>query len=133
MLATFSVTLGRKKPLITSKRSPLHSTLDLRLSMNPRKLSPVLLAVLFPFVAVPLQAAADAKQKAETGKVKGPRPEADRSNVAPSRSADKVLVFKKTPQTDLKAHIYFPPGWSASDQRPAIVFWSGGGFRNGAA
>jgi acetyl esterase/lipase len=47
------------------------------------------------------------------------------------RAPDRVVDFKQTPQGELKAHIFFPPGWSARDQRPAIVFWVGGGFRSG--
>lgn len=61
----------------------------------------------------------------------GPRPEEDQSNVTPKRAPDRVLVFKQTPQGDLTAHVYFPPGWTAHDRRPAIVFWVGGGFRAG--
>lgn len=88
-----------------------------------------LAAVLFIMVSS-IDHAADASQK--KARAKGPRPEEDMSKVSPARSPDKVVVFKKTPQVELKAHIYFPPGWSAGDQRPAIVFWSGGAFRNGA-
>lgn len=40
-------------------------------------------------------------------------------------------VFKKTPQGDLQMHLYYPPGWKASDRRPLIVFFFGGGWRNG--
>jgi acetyl esterase/lipase len=65
-------------------------------------------------------------------RAEGPRPEEDMSKVTPTRQPDRIVVFKKTPQIELKAHIYFPRGWSASDRRPAIVFWSGGAFRSGA-
>jgi len=41
-------------------------------------------------------------------------------------------VYKKTPQGDLKMHVYLPQGWKASDKRPAIVFFFGGGWRNGS-
>lgn len=89
----------------------------------------ILAAVLFGVAASLAQAADDATQK--KARAKGPRPEDDTSTVKAVRAPDKVVVFKQTPQGDLKTHIYFPPGWSASDQRPAIVFWSGGAFRNG--
>ena len=88
-----------------------------------------LAATLLGFIASATQAADASEKKA---RAKGPRPEEDMSKVSPARSPDKVVVFKKTPQVELKVHIYFPPGWSANDQHPAIVFWSGGAFRNGA-
>jgi acetyl esterase/lipase len=98
--------------------------------MNIRKSTILLVATLLGVVTSITQAADGSTQK--KARAKGPRPEEDISRVSPARKPDKVVVFKKTPQVELKAHIYFPPGWSASDQRPAIVFWSGGAFRNGA-
>ena len=97
--------------------------------MNLRPVRPILAATLFA-MGVSMTYAADATQR--KSRAKEPRPEEDRSKVSPARPADKVVVFKKTLQGELKAHIYFPPGWSAADRRPAIVFWSGGAFRNGA-
>ncbi len=44
----------------------------------------------------------------------------------------KTLVFKKTPQADLKMTIHFPPNWRKSDKRSAIVFFFGGGWRGGS-
>ena len=41
------------------------------------------------------------------------------------------IVYKQTPQGDLKLYFDFPPDWTASDARPAIVFFFGGGWRNG--
>jgi acetyl esterase len=40
-------------------------------------------------------------------------------------------VYKKTPQGDLKMYVHFPPGWTAQDKRPAIVFFFGGGWTSG--
>ncbi|MFO0808564.1 MAG: alpha/beta hydrolase [Gemmataceae bacterium] len=42
------------------------------------------------------------------------------------------VVFKTTPQGDLKLHLYYPPGWTAEDRRPAVVFFFGGGWVNGS-
>ena len=93
----------------------------------------ILFSVTVLGLVLPAMPAADeAKSKAAPRKARGPAPEADTSNVKPARQPDKILAFKKTPQTELKMHIYFPPGWTAGDRRPAIVFWSGGGFRSGA-
>ncbi len=41
------------------------------------------------------------------------------------------LVFKRTPQGDLKLHFDYPGDWKASDSRPAIVFFFGGGWKGG--
>ncbi len=47
--------------------------------------------------------------------------------------AGKVIecVYKKTPQGELKMLIHFPADWKASDTRPGIVFFFGGGWRSG--
>ena len=41
------------------------------------------------------------------------------------------FVYKKTPQGELSITVSFPPGWKASDKRPAIVFFFGGGWSGG--
>jgi hypothetical protein len=98
--------------------------------MNLRYSTILVVAILLGFSASIIQAADELTQR--KARTKGPRPEEDISKVSSQRSPDKVVVFKKTPQGELKAHIYFPPGWSETDRRPAIVFWSGGAFRSGA-
>lgn len=40
-------------------------------------------------------------------------------------------VYKTIGDRELAIHLHFPPGWKASDKRPAIVFFFGGGWRNG--
>src|SRR5215472_8079577 len=42
-----------------------------------------------------------------------------------------VVVYKTTPQGDLKINLYFPEGWKPGDHRPAAVFFFGGGFVSG--
>lgn len=42
------------------------------------------------------------------------------------------FVFKNTPQGELRMTLFYPPDWKASDQRPAAVFFFGGGFVNGS-
>jgi len=44
----------------------------------------------------------------------------------------KTLTYKKTEQTELKMLVHYPPGWQASDRRPAIVFFFGGGWKGGS-
>ncbi len=43
----------------------------------------------------------------------------------------KSFVYKKTKQADLEIVIHYPPGWKETDQRPAIVFFFGGGWTGG--
>lgn len=43
-----------------------------------------------------------------------------------------VAIYKTTPQGDLKMNLYFPPGWTKADRRPAIVFFFGGGCETGS-
>ncbi len=40
-------------------------------------------------------------------------------------------VYKQTPQGELKLFIHFPPDWKASDRRPTIIFFFGGGWTSG--
>ena len=43
----------------------------------------------------------------------------------------ETRVYKKTAQAELALAIHYPPGWTASDKRPMIVFFFGGGWTNG--
>jgi acetyl esterase len=45
--------------------------------------------------------------------------------------ARRTYIFKKTPQGELKVHVYLPEGWQASQKHPAIVMFFGGGFTGG--
>lgn len=45
----------------------------------------------------------------------------------------KEFIFKETTQRNLKLFVDYPPNWNASDQRPAIILWHGGGFTQGNA
>jgi acetyl esterase len=47
-------------------------------------------------------------------------------------SAVKELVYAQTPQGELKLFVHFPPHWKATDTRPAIVFFFGGGWTIGS-
>jgi len=44
----------------------------------------------------------------------------------------KEFVYRTTPQGELKVHVFLPEGWKASDKRPGILFFFGGGFVNGS-
>ena len=43
-----------------------------------------------------------------------------------------LVVYKTTPQGDLRINLYFPPAWSDTDRRPAIVFFFGGSCVTGS-
>lgn len=50
---------------------------------------------------------------------------------------DKLIVYKKTADSkgepvELSLHTFLPEGWKASDERPAIVFYFGGGWSGGS-
>jgi acetyl esterase len=64
-----------------------------------------------------------------TARPAGERPGGDFVNVLPGRQPDKTAIYKQTPQGELKLDLFFPKAWSPHDQRPAIVFWTGGVFR----
>jgi acetyl esterase/lipase len=49
---------------------------------------------------------------------------------APVKHEDRV--YKKTPQGELTLHFSLPVDWKATDKRPAIVFFFGGGWTNGS-
>jgi acetyl esterase/lipase len=41
-------------------------------------------------------------------------------------------VYKRTPEGELTLHGFFPAEWKATDKRPVVVFFFGGGWKNGA-
>ncbi len=43
-----------------------------------------------------------------------------------------VVTYKATPQGDLRMNLYFPPGWTKADRRPAIIFFFGGNCATGS-
>ncbi len=99
----------------------------------PNRKSPILVVTTLLALIVCVRAADRAPRN--TAAAKQPPPEADHANPTGERrpEPDKVVVFKHTPQGELKVHIYYPPGWSAGDKRVAMVLWSGGGFQLGTA
>ena len=43
----------------------------------------------------------------------------------------KTMVYKTVGGRELQIHIHYPPGWKATDNRPAIIFFFGGGWNKG--
>ena len=50
---------------------------------------------------------------------------------APAAPEVKTMTYKTVGDRQLKIHIHYPPGWKASDARPAIIFFFGGGWTGG--
>lgn len=50
----------------------------------------------------------------------------------PARAAAETIVYKKIGATELSLLVEKPAGWKASDRRPAIVFYFGGGWVGGS-
>ncbi len=46
--------------------------------------------------------------------------------------SQKEYVFKTVGERELKLHVDFPADWKATDKRPVIVFFFGGGWKNGS-
>ncbi|HSI36693.1 MAG: alpha/beta hydrolase [Phycisphaerae bacterium] len=50
----------------------------------------------------------------------------------PVRAATETLVYKKVDGRELKLLVEKPAGWKATDRRPAVVFFFGGGWVGGS-
>ncbi len=59
---------------------------------------------------------------------KGKAPKDEKAKVS---GDDKTIVYKTAGGTELKLHIHEPAGHKADDKTPAVVFFHGGGWRNG--
>lgn len=53
------------------------------------------------------------------------------SNYPPEMPGAREEIYKSVEGTDLKVWIFEPQGHKASDKRPAMIFFFGGGWRNG--
>jgi acetyl esterase/lipase len=54
------------------------------------------------------------------------------SKIPATSQATKEFTYKQTEQGELKLLVDVPQDWKASDQRPAIVFFFGGGWNGGS-
>jgi acetyl esterase len=50
---------------------------------------------------------------------------------APATQPTHSFIYKKIDKVGLEMIVHYPPGWQATDKRPAIVFFFGGGWTNG--
>lgn len=56
---------------------------------------------------------------------------ASRISAADTAPVVKSVVYRRTPQVELQMQVHYPPEWKATDMRPAIVFFFGGGWNTG--
>jgi len=77
----------------------------------------IVLAVIVLLLAVPPVSAQKAKQK--------------NAGYPPSFPEAKAEVYKTVGDVKLNLYVFNPPGHMATDKRPAIVFFFGGGWTNG--
>jgi len=57
------------------------------------------------------------------------------SNAMPLRDSytpDSIITYKKAGEANLALHVFAPSGHKSSDNLPVIVFFHGGGWRNGS-
>ena len=56
----------------------------------------------------------------------------DTNEVTPlSLPGAETFVFKKVGETELRLHVVKPKGWAATDTRPCLVAFFGGGWSSG--
>ncbi|QGJ70331.1 Carboxylesterase NlhH [Planctomycetales bacterium 10988] len=54
------------------------------------------------------------------------------SSATAEEVTSKQILYSPDVDPPLYLHVDFPPGWQASDNRPVIVFYFGGGWRGGS-
>lgn len=88
--------------------------------------------VLFTVVFLPLVAIGNAAETAPKKAGKAARPRyAD--TLIPGITPTRLIAYKRVGERELKLHVFLPPGWKASDRRPAFVGIHGGGWTGGDA
>ena len=87
-------------------------------------------------VRAPIRALAAAPRPCLAAPAFAQAPKTKTRNAAPKLTelavTNEVRAYKKTPQGELSLHFSFPVDWKPSDKRPAIVFFFGGGWKNGS-
>lgn len=92
--------------------------------MNHRIISSLALALAFTLTAA-------AQEKAKAKSAEKAKAKTAKAADAPLPEGVKEFTYKQTPQGELKLQVHYPPDWKATDRRPAIVFFFGGGWKNG--
>lgn len=55
----------------------------------------------------------------------------DRPKIATAKVLTAEHVYKKPAEGELALHCFMPADWKATDKRPVVVFFFGGGWKNG--
>jgi len=98
------------------------------LSVKSMKISCVGMLVVLGMIvgsalAAPPEVKVDPPTQAEPGR--------ENSASKPAAESTRSVTYKTTKQGTLDLVVHNPPGWQASDRRPAIVFFFGGGWNKG--
>lgn len=67
----------------------------------------------------------------EPSKPEAAKKTADKNETPESMPGYDPYVFRKVGDQELRLHVIKPTGWKASDQRPCLVFFFGGGWSTG--
>ena len=88
-------------------------------------LARLLCGVLLLTTALPVLAQDAPAERAEARRAR-------RGEYPPKMEGADVEVYKAAGDVKLNAYVFKPAGWNASDKRPAIVFFFGGGWNSGS-
>jgi acetyl esterase/lipase len=61
----------------------------------------------------------------------GSLPRANAAEMEPLTASQPSYIYKAVGERQLRVDMLYPDAWQVSDRRPCIVFFSGGGFKNG--
>jgi acetyl esterase len=89
------------------------------------------LSTLLIAMCVAVQAQDNAEKSRSAKNLQGKNRQA--KNATPKElEADKIEIYKSIDGVDLKAYVFLPKDHQATDHRPAMVFFFGGGWTNGS-
>ncbi|MCX8038808.1 MAG: alpha/beta hydrolase [Candidatus Sumerlaeia bacterium] len=100
-------------------------------SLTCLQLTPVMLQAPSALESSPTLPRTDASSPTVGARGKAARAGRSRAPFTPpSGLTEKEFIYKKTPQGELKLIVTFPTEWKPGDQRPGVVFFSGGAWAN---
>jgi acetyl esterase len=120
------------RALIIEKHPPLVGVLAGMAKLSRSRFLSLSLSGVVAVAAVIVSLAASAQDTAPTE----PKPKADAKRQAPAKiqgpPPTEKKVYKEIGDTKLEIWIWKPEGWKADDKRSVMVFYHGGGWRNGS-
>jgi len=109
----------------------IHPSSLFELSMKNLILFACILLAISGLTMKRLHAQSNTVEESEAPKKRGVRVAKVKAK-ADESTADKIEVYKSVDGVDLKAYIFLPKDHQPTDQRPAVVFFFGGGWTNGS-